>query len=501
MATLDGSPTTLELAPGVRLRAPGLRGSVELRESRTPGTRGGGDELATPALDDALTSSELNEVQSIVIEAAHVPVPENQQVRTAGGEEGLVLEVPDLGETVGQVVMAIDEDGTISWHFPQDQTGGLETPASRGAGATKTFVIRSTTPTSTETDPGTRSLAFGIGKKVLKVLVYPVADTVLQTAARFFARKWEEKHRPYGIRWFRPDDYHEVTGTPVAPTDWSTLSEGRSLLFVHGTFSRSFSGFWGIPPETMAELHRMYNGRVFAYDHFTLSHDPERNVVEFLDRMPDAANLKVDLISHSRGGLVSRALSGETALGRVPRISVGKAVFVAAPNHGTPLADNVHMMEFIDRYTSMLNLVPPGPHAVVTDILEAIVTVVKMIGNSALEGLPGLAAMDPTGPFLASMNQGAATSAQYFGIASNYEPGGGLAAMVKDGLIDRVFGDAANDLVVPTVGVYSGSDDPAFPIPSDRVLEFDTSRAISHSDYFSRAETSAALLGWLGEGE
>ncbi len=248
----------------------------------------------------------------------------------------------------------------------------------------------------------------------------------------------------------------------------------------------------------MAELNGIYGGRVFAYDHFTLSHDPERNLVEFLDRMPDSAELDVDLISHSRGGLVSRALAGETTLGSVPRIKVGKAVFVASPNHGTPLADAAHMMEFIDRYTSMLNLIPPGPYAVVTDILEAIVTVVKMIGNSALQGLSGLAAMDPKGPFLARMNKGAPTSATYYGIASNYEPTGGLAAMVKDGVVDRVFDDAPNDLVVPTIGVHAGSDDPAFPIPSDRVVEFDTSHAIGHSDYFSKPETSAALLRWLG---
>ena len=247
----------------------------------------------------------------------------------------------------------------------------------------------------------------------------------------------------------------------------------------------------------MAELDRIYEGRVFAFDHFTLSHDPERNLVEFLDRLPDSVNLELDLVSHSRGGLVSRALCGETSLGPVPQINVGKAVFVATPNHGTPLADAAHIMEFIDRYTSMLNLIPPGPHAVVTDILEAIVTAVKMIGNSALSGLSGLASMDPRGPFLAAFNQGTATTATYYGVASNYEPTGGLAAMVKDGLVDRVFDDAANDLVVPTVGVHSGSNDPGFPIPAERVLEFDSSRAIGHSDYFSKPETSAALLSWL----
>ena len=171
---------------------------------------------------------------------------------------------------------------------------------------------------------------------------------------------------------------------------------------------------------------------------------------------------------------------------------------MGTPNHGTPLADRAHMMDFIDRYTSMLNLIPPGPHSVVTNILEAVITVVKMIGSGALDGLSGLASMDPNGQFLTHMNQGAPTSTSYFGIASNYEPKGGLAAMVKDGVVDRVFSDADNDLVVPTTGVYAGSTDPGFPIPTDRVLEFESSRAIGHSDYFSKPETSDALLRWLG---
>lgn len=497
MARLDGSRSSVDLGGEYRLTAPGLEGTAEAVEGREAGTRSGGSERATGALDAALASTDVREVRSIVIEATRRPIPPEEQVRTAANEEGMVLEVPDLGPTVGQVVMAIDEDGTISWHYPEDQAGHLETSASRGAGNTKRFVIRATTPAPSTADPTTRSLLWGIGKKVLKVLVYPIADTVLQIAARFFARKWEERYRPYGIRWFTPNDYRIADGPKIETPDWGTLAEDKALLFIHGTFSRSFSGFYGIPRDVMKQLHERYNGRVFAFDHFSLSHDPERNLVEFMDRMPTGIELELDLISHSRGGLVARSLAGESALGPMSNIHVDRSVFVATPNHGTALADAEHMMAFVDRYTSVLNLIPPGPHDVVTDILEAVITAVKMIGNAALEGLPGLTSMDPDGAFLNHMNQGVGTASTYYGVAADYEPQGGLAAMVKDGVVDRVFDNAANDLVVPTLGVFEGSNDPAFPIPDERLLQFAPAQGVDHSGFFSQPAFCTVLLGWL----
>jgi hypothetical protein len=424
-----------------------------------------------------------------------VVVPPRDQIRTADGAPAMVLEVPDPGPGVGQVAMVIDEGGAISWSYPTDLRGRIPTTRERSLTPTTTFLIRAT-PTAPERGAGERSLVGSLGKKVVKVFRFPIAGTVLQTAARFFARKWEERNRPYGIRWFRPDGYREQAGRPVTDADWEVLAAGRSLLFIHGTFSSAYSAFHGIPRATMDALDTRYGGRVFAFDHFTLSHDPERNLVELLDRIPDTVHLDVDLISHSRGGLVARTIAGE--LGANPSVSVGRSVLVAAPNHGTALADPDHMAAFIDRYTSMLNLIPPaGPAAVVVEILEAVITAVKMVGTSALEGLPGLTSMDPRGEFLSRMNIGSVTDAEYYAMASNYEPKGGLKDLVADGVVDRVFLDAENDLVVPTVGVFSGSADPHFPIPSDHLQRYPPGDAIAHNRYFSHQPTSDALLNWL----
>ncbi len=56
---------------------------------------------------------------------------------------------------------------------------------------------------------------------------------------------------------------------------------------VHGTFSRSHLAFGHLPPSFVEGLHRQYGGRVFAFDHFTLSHDPRENVRRFLAKVPD----------------------------------------------------------------------------------------------------------------------------------------------------------------------------------------------------------------------
>jgi hypothetical protein len=48
-------------------------------------------------------------------------------------------------------------------------------------------------------------------------------------------------------------------------------------------------------------MHRAYAGRVFAFDHFTLSDDPEGNVDEPIARLPSPTNPRGDIVCHSTG--------------------------------------------------------------------------------------------------------------------------------------------------------------------------------------------------------
>jgi len=98
----------------------------------------------------------------------------------------------------------------------------------------------------------------------------------------------------------------------------------------------------------MEELQRLYEGRVVAFNHPTISEDPEQNARWFLqEKVKQSGELPLDLdiICHSRGGLVSRVLAGE--LGRCPmrpNIQVRRIIFAGTPNHGTDLADREHLV-------------------------------------------------------------------------------------------------------------------------------------------------------------
>jgi hypothetical protein len=415
----------------------------------------------------------------------------------------LELQVPDLGPDSGQLVLACDETGVLTWHLPVTDELRIESPAVRGAGGVKRFRIPATQPRPAPPEAAQQRSFLGVvGRKLLKVLVYPVTDPVVGALGDFFAERWEERNRPYLLRSFSPANVRDPTVGPLGPADWDRLAAGRALLFIHGTFSTAHGAFARMPDATFAALHQRYGGRMFAFNHYTMSHDPRRNVEWLLRQLPPRHTLEIDVVCHSRGGLVARVLAERPSVFGldISRVAVRRVVFAAVPNHGTPLAHPDHMVTMVDRLTTALNLFPGGP---VSETLEALITAVKVIGHGALKGLDGLAAMRPDGDFLRTLNRGAPAGDGYHAIAADYEPvDQGLRALltgsVTDAVMDRVFEQVANDLVVPEPGVYEPNGSGAFPIPPARLVKVPPEAGIVHTTLFGYAATSQKLLDWLG---
>lgn len=499
MPALTASPLPIALGEaGYALRAPGWRGQARLQRppDAAARSRSRSADDGSEALDAAFAATDVTELRRVELELVPAaPGAVAGTLRSGAGEAAVELQVPDLGADVGQLVLACDEQGALTWHLPLDDALTAQTPATRGAGGVKRFRIPAAAAQPAAAPGAQRSLLGAIGRKLLKVLVYPVTDPVIGAVGRGFAAAWESRKRRPTVRRFTPANRREAGAGTLAAEDWTDLAGGRALLFVHGTFSSAHGAFQALPDAIFDALHTRYGGRVFAYDHPYLATDPAANARWLAAQLPAGLALDVDIVCHSRGGLVSRVLAEQPA----PGWRVRRLVFVAVPNQGTLLAEPDHMVQMIDRLTTALNLFPTGP---VVETLEALITAVKVVGHGALDGLPGLAAMKPGGDLLRGLNAGGAAGDGYCAVAADFRPGGGgLASVVgqriADHVLDLVFEDAANDLVVPEAGVWSANGHAAFPIDAARLLRVPADAGVIHTTVFGHPPVGEALLRWL----
>jgi hypothetical protein len=476
----DGRGVTVA---GAVLTARGLTGTV----------RSVNAEIVPPSdpLLQALAEAEMTPQQQLVITDA---TPTGEGTRSADGTPTIELQVPDPGEGFAQVALTRDASGMVTWHFapPLDEappTRDGRVPTIR----TRTFTFGTTTVAR---DNGERGALSAIAQKLISVYAFPVGKRIIERLAATYGEKLELEKTPYRVRTFQAGDYTTDTAAAIDAEGWRRLGTGRALLMIHGTNSRSHTAFGGLPVSFVEAMHAQYEGRVFAFDHPTLTHTPRQNIEWLLSAMPAGQTLDVDIICHSRGGLVSRVLAekqGElTFTDRTVR--VGNVVFVGTPNAGTALADEAFINDYLDTVTNLLNLVPTNG---VTDALGFVLTGVKLVATGLWTGLKGLHSMQPGGEFGAWLNTGErAGTTRYFALSSNYAPTHpGLLQLVTDKLADRVFKGVHNDLVVPTDGVFADNGSGYFPISGEVV--FGPADGVPHTGFFSHPKTTEQLVTWL----
>jgi pimeloyl-ACP methyl ester carboxylesterase len=520
---LDGRQRRHRIAHDLTIVTTNVRGSLRTVDPEGSGARGfevgGGD-----GFDETLKRAGLAPVHTVhfLPEAPRdmggdATAKRKGRAAAATPPEPLLVEVK-VERDAAALVLVEEPGGAVRWQRPEARrrrgraTRGAKGRKTRardfgeGNGAGETLVFRIPVADTAGRKAKTRadgegSRAFGgVKKKILKVFVYPITDKIFGPIGKGFARKWEKTHRPAFVRSLTSENYQDDRPDfpHLSQTEWKRLEGGRALLFVHGTFSTS-GAFRKIERSVIEELARRYDGRLFAFNHPTLSEDPTENAQSFLSEVRrNGARLEVDIVCHSRGGLVARQIA---TLGPAAGCSVRKIVFVGAPNAGTPLTDADHMVDMLDRYTNLTKLIPNG---IASTIVNSLVTALKVVAHGALNDLPGLDAMDPTGRFLKDINRLGGSAPELYAIASNYEPKAGSPFLsftrLKDATMDDVFEKVPNDLVVPFEGVYEVASTTGFPIPADRCFKFepDPSReGVVHTEYFADAATQQRLLDWL----
>ena len=338
---------------------------------------------------------------------------------------------------------------------------------------------------------GHRGVGSFVFKKVFRVVSAALFDRFMKKGGEQLA-KWMERSRHHAVRAFTPDDYRLAASRSLGESELRAIQQaGNALLFIHGTNSLSHSGFHLLPPEFMRAMWDRYEHRVIAFDHPTLSVDPGDNAKRLAELLPAGLDLQLDIVAHSRGGLVARELAQRAnANGLGGKLHVQSVTFVGTPNRGTPFCNSDHLASYVDAMTNLLSALPDNG---ITDAVDCVVGVLSHVARQMYKGIPGAMAMDPKGDYLKALNaEPHPSDCVYRVITSEFEPIGGAdwKWRLRDLVVDKIFVDEPNDLIVPT--------DPDWePERVSQRLILDKSSGVDHSTYW----TNEKVLNTLREVE
>ncbi|MBB5498629.1 hypothetical protein [Paraburkholderia sp. MM5384-R2] len=475
-----------------------LDAMIETYPPASPGTRSSGSGL-TPTV---LRSSDVREMGTVVVNDIH---PERKE------KKSLALRLPGCSDADGRLVLYFDGDGRVSIHVPE-----IDTRPPPGVRASSGAVLRVDVElrVAEASGDGTRGIGGIVAKHVLKVIGWKVVGAAARRVGPPLVRAWEAAHRPLRVldneSLFVPKAQSGITHIPVA---------NRSLLFIHGTFSRVAAAFSGIPEDDAFQqrIRERYGKHIYGFDHATLATGVATNVMQLFDRLSPGHHT-LDVICHSRGGLIARALrdmneaqlkqrfridvdrgvydEGMINWGtnwRIPdgvTVEVDRIIFGATPNMGTSLAQPTHLQFYLEMLMTASNLLPEFVDVTV----DAILATAKLLVAEVMPQLPGLDDQKPDSSLMALLSAvpdglDAAVQADY--VSSNKA----LTAMrAADRTMNIIFGKEKNDVVVPTDGVslWSGGQ-----FKASRILSFGEDAQVHHSNLFRQSTTRDHLIEWL----
>jgi hypothetical protein len=296
-------------------------------------------------------------------------------------------------------------------------------------------------------------------------------------------------------------------GSPVAP-------EGKILVLVHGTFSNSERLFEEIAaaPQGKAFLRliKQHYDKIYAFSHPTVSISPVFNAVE-LARHFRGTKASVDVVAHSRGGLVVRwwleVMEPNTTGAR-------RAVLVGSPLDGTSLATPRRLRDVLSWLTNVHYALvgATGLASAVIPFLSVVVGFLRIsasitnvvattpAADAAISLIPGLSAMTRVNLELARLNVELTTRPEYFAVISDFSPPPtGLAVWrfiteaktrITDAAADLLF-QGKNDLVVDTdsMTLLAGQSRAAGAANITDLLDFGTQGDVHHINYFRNQKT------------
>jgi len=334
-------------------------------------------------------------------------------------------------------------------------------------------------------------------------------ETLEANAVGAFLRKVDQKFNP---RLAQEPRLWTLSENPAGDRPTATVlarpprGNRKRLLIVHGTFSKSDAILDGITASGQdaafyKSAFKTYD-EVLAFEHPTLGVSPILNALD-LHRELSAIDGPLDVIAHSRGGLVARWTL--EAFG-VPATRV-RAILVGSPLGGTSLASPPRLRSVLGLLSNMgVALKTAGGIAsAYAPLLAAPLALLKVatsiIGVAArtpaidatIQMIPGLAGQSrvSNNPELARLRLASLRPrVDYYIVSSDFQPTDPgwkfwewfRGRRIANGAADKIF-PGRNDLIVDT---ESMSDLPGGPAGK---RDFGTNADVHHTNYFEQTKT------------
>jgi len=430
--------TTLEAAPGLEAMAP---------SQEKGGWNEAIDENELVELPAALQPEVLEPLESFDAEA--IPTI---AVRDSEDQFVDLRAQPLPGESL---LVMVETDGVFQWFAPRNAPSVTEAFGLEGVEA-PSAELQFQIPRSTLQRPLGLEGPEGVGGSIVRFfrtkLIPQLIGAPVRRLLEWLVDKVEKRAKPReGFRFFdRSANY------PFAkPHELAALSGQRVLLLTHGIFTSLEGAFHGISDPkgaVLQHLRSVYGENIIGWDHWTVGKTPLENAEELLNALP--AGIRPDILSHSRGALVTRAMLEHPSLvaKRTSRFNhVGKAIFVAGANQGSPLATLHNLNRLLNVYSAIASFPLLGGAGIA---LKVIVGVLRLLAHGAtmLPSVEALSSDLSRNQFLRELNASQLTpTGELVAVHANYDPARGPLARFLDLNVDLVFGEG-NDMVVPFTG-------------------------------------------------
>ena len=294
------------------------------------------------------------------------------------------------------------------------------------------------------------------------------------------------------------------------------------LLLLHGTLSTTVDAFRKLYDHNDAwdNIVAIYDEQILALEHHTLSVSPIQNALDFLKECPKGCS--IDIISHSRGGLVADILAKcdhrnpivgfspieigilspdeneahtidllnqINEIARVKRITINKVIRVASPASGTTILSR-RVDHFFNLFLNAIVLALGAGNPIYHSVKAFLLELVSQKENPLI--LPGLNAMMPESLFQKMMNSSETTVvSDLYNIAGDADAGGINFSSLKV-ILANLFYQSENDLVVDTKRMEHGVR------RRDGLYKFlAKGSTTNHFSYFSSDNSSLAIVDAL----